>query len=98
MGHSSEGVARLVQRFRSESGKVAKLNTKNNMLGTVTATGIFIDAIEDEVPRSDFLTLTTSLVNDDTDHDACKVRDYKVNDRVLCVPVGEYYVILGKVE
>lgn len=98
MAHSSEGVTRLIKNFRSESKKVSDFNAKNNMLGTITATGIYIDSIEDEVPRSDFLFLTTSLVNDDTEHDACKVRDYKVNDRVLCVPVGEYYVVMGKVE
>lgn len=98
MNHSSEGVSRLVKSFRNESKKISVVNAKNNMLGTITPTGIYIDSIEDEVPRSDFLFLTTSLVNNDADHRACQVKDYQVNDRVLCVPVGEYYVILGRVE
>lgn len=85
MSHNNEGTARLVRMIREQARNINKVQTKINVLGTVTANGIYIDSVEDEIPRDDFLFLQTgeTLSN---------------GDRVLCIPVGDYYVVAGKVE
>lgn len=82
--HSNEGAARLISAIRDQARKVGSVQIKNNTLGTVTSKGIYIDSIEDEIPKSDFLFLKTE-------------EELKNGDRVLCIPVGDYYVVAGKV-
>ena len=81
---NNEGTSRLINAVRKQAGKVSKLQMKNNILGTMTNTGIYVDSIEDEIPNGDFLRLETDY-------------DLKSGDRVLCVPVGDYFIVVGKV-
>lgn len=83
----NNGVVRIIKAIRGQSQRIFDLNSQQNMLGTMTATGVYIDAIEDEIPRRDFLFL--KLRNDDKPVSG---------DRVVCLPVGDTFVILGKVE
>lgn len=84
MAHENEGTARLVKGIRNQAGKVFTVQAQLNLLGTMTNNGIYIDSIEDEIPRGDFLFLQTGEV-------------LNSGDRVACIPVGDYYVVLGKV-
>lgn len=81
---NNEGTSRLINAVRKQAGKVSESQIKNNILGTMTSTGVYIDSIEDEIPNGDFLKLVTDY-------------DLKSGDRVLCVPVGDYFVVIGKV-
>ncbi|HBZ09111.1 MAG TPA: hypothetical protein DEO65_04375 [Bacillus bacterium] len=85
MAHENEGVVKLVKAMRSQSQKVFSVNSQNNMLGTMTGSGIYIDSIEDEIPQGDFLVLQTG-------------QPITTGDRVVCIPCGDYFVVLGKVE
>lgn len=84
MSENNDGYVRLIKSVRNESKKVSSLMSKNNMLGTVTSGGLYLDSIEDEIPRGEFLRLET-------------VTPLERGDRVLCIPVGGYFVIVGKV-
>lgn len=85
MSHNNEGTTRLVRMIREQARNINKVQMKNNILGTITANGIYIDSVEDEIPRDDFLFLKTG-------------ETLQNGDRVLCIPVGDYYVVAGKVE
>lgn len=85
MAHSNEGTARFIQAIREQAELINYVRSQNNVLGTITATGVYVDSIEDEIPRGDFLILQTG-------------EQLQVGDRVLCIPVGDYYVVAGKVE
>lgn len=87
MAHSNEGTARFIQAIREQAELINYVRTQNNVLGTITATGVYVDSIEDEIPRGDFLILQTQTLE-----------QLQVGDRVLCIPVGDYYVVAGKVE
>lgn len=95
--HDNSGAVRIVQAMREQSKKVYEANRRLNMLGTITSSGVYLDAVDDVVPMSDFLFLQADLVNTGSDS-ACMVRRPQPGDRVLCLPVGDYFVILGKVE
>lgn len=81
---NNESYVRLIKAIRHESKNVSNVTIKKNVLGTITNNGIYVDSIEDEIPRGDFLILETE-------------NDFQSGDRVLCVPVGGYLVVIGKV-
>lgn len=85
MIHQNEGTVKLIKAIRSQSKKVYDVNIQSNMLGTMTSKGIYIDSIEDEIPREDFLILQTG-------------ETISNGDRVVCIPCGDYFIVLGKVE
>lgn len=97
LSHDNEGTARLVKSIRNQAGKVFNTGNRVNVLGTIHSNGIYIDAIEDIIPRSDFLFLQTELYSTDKDHTACNPVAFSDGDRILCVPVGDYYIVIGKV-
>lgn len=82
--HENEGTVRLVKAIRNQSRKVFNVESRSNMLGTMTSSGIYIDSIEDEIPRRDFLILQTG-------------EPLSTGDRVVCIPCGDYFIVLGKV-
>lgn len=82
--HENEGTVKLVKAIRAQSRKVFNVESRSNMLGTMTSGGVYIDAIEDEIPRRDFLILQTG-------------QPIGNGDRVICIPCGDYFVVLGKV-
>lgn len=84
MSHDNEGTTRLVKGIRNQAQKVLSTQVRTNLLGEIANNGIYIDSVEDIIPRGDFLFLQTG-------------ETLEVGDRVLCVPVGDYYVVLGKV-
>lgn len=84
MAHDNEGTTRLVKGIRDQAKKVFNAQARANLLGEIASNGIYIDSVEDVIPRGDFLFLQTG-------------ETLAVGDRVLCVPVGDYYVVLGKV-
>lgn len=85
MNHQNEGTVKLIQAIRAQSKKIFDVSNQSNMLGTMTSSGIYIDSIEDEIPRGDFLILQTG-------------ETISVGDRVVCIPCGDYFIVLGKVE
>lgn len=97
--HDNSGAVRLVKAIRNQSKKVYDHNRRLNMLGTMTATGVYIDAIDEVIPMSDLLTLKESEVKN-TGTYPCRSEHVGVQpgDRIVCLPVGDYFVILGKVE
>lgn len=84
MAHDNEGTTRLVKGIREQAKKVLNTQLRTNLLGEIASNGIYIDSIEDIIPRGDFLFLQTG-------------ETLKNGDRILCVPVGDYYVVMGKV-
>lgn len=81
----NEGANRLVVAIRDQAKKIFDNNNQTNTLGTVTPKGIYLDSVEDIIPKNDFLYLQTG-------------ETLKNGDRIMCAPVGDYFVVLGKVK
>lgn len=55
------------------------------MIGTLTATGVYFEALDDEIPLDEFAKVKTEP-------------PVEPGDLVMCAPVGDYFTIVGKVE
>lgn len=93
----NSGAVRIIKAMRGQSQTIFNLNKESNMLGTMTATGIYIDAVDDEIPNGDFSFLQMNMHNTGSSS-VCEVTKPKPGDRVLCTPVGVHFVVLGRVE
>lgn len=82
---SNNGITKLIRAIHRQSQRVVDRNKKSNMLGTMTATGVYFEALDDEIPLDEFAKVKTET-------------PIKPGDRVICAPVGDYYTIVGKVE
>lgn len=88
-----EGTARLLSIFRGQSEREFDVREKRNKLGVYNVSTIKLDGIDEDIPVSEFLFLKDRVVVDKRRGEIV----LNAGDRIACIPIGDYYVVLGRV-
>jgi hypothetical protein len=93
----NKGINAFVRFVRGEAKGVNEFADNPSILGTISGTNLSIDGFSEVIPRSDYLVLEQKVTLNPGGIATIKL-NLDDGDRVLCVPAGSTYVVVGQVK